>query len=366
MFADLRNGPDNKIVKDAEGKVAGFWARYPMQPPEKSPAKGGPCKLALKYLGEHDQIVRDRDMLKEELQKRYVYPERSKSGEAEERALMALYDGTTVREYLKKHPEDANFFGLNGFRPDLEENDFKALSKINDVFRIDGEEKRNAVMAICGTFRTERESAILGKSLEQFLFEKPEVGKRLGDKALAFRIQATLRNLKKIDDEYKVLLENLPMLKGRENGFPHWARAYHSMRHGLYKSLWWVRDNPILGLTAVASLLVLLKIGIVLLLLDEAKSGHNEGGHKKKKSSPMPQLEPARAYRPQPPPYQPQFYPQPYYPPQYATQPYSPQPYAAQPYSPQQFSSPQAQVFPAPYFEQTPTPLQTALNMPTT
>jgi hypothetical protein len=349
VFSALYNGPDSAIVKDAEGKVSGFWARYPMQPPEKIETKGGPCRHALGLLQEHDKIIRIRDLFEKELKQRYRLPEQPEGGEAAEGALMSLYGGMTVGGYLKKHPEDAREFGLV-FRPDLTETDFEELSAIFGLSSNNDKEK-DAIRARFGTFRTEDEKKILNKSLVQYLEERPAVGYRLGDKALAFRIQATGKNLQKIDQEYKKLLERLPELKKRkENGFPLWARAYHSVRHGLYRSLWWVRDNPILT-TAIVSLLVLLKIGFALFLLEKIEFGHRESGHREKKLAPTPHLQPAQAYRSQPPPYAPQVWQPPYYSQQYAPQPYY---------------SPQAPVYPAPYFAPTPTPLQTALSMPTT
>jgi hypothetical protein len=352
VLSALRNGPDSDIVKHAEGRVSGFWAQFPIRRPEEIKTKGGPCKLMLKYLGEHDQITRDKYLLEEELQYLYTYPKRSVSDEEKKRAVRGLCADATVREYLKKHPEDASSFGLNGYRPDLKENDFKALSNIDGLLKIDGEEKKNVIRALCGSFRNEDEEKILEMSLVRFLIASPEVGKHLGDKALAFRIQATLKNLKDIDEIYKALLKKSrsELEKRKENGFPLWARAYHKVLHGLNKSIWWVRDNPILGLTAVVSVIVLLKLGIVLFMLDEVESGHRQN-----KSVPTPQPEPARAYRPQPPPYGPQAWPQ----------PYSPQQNYPQPYNPPPAYSLQAPVYPAPYLEQTPTPLQTALNMPT-
>lgn len=326
MFAFLSNGPDHQIVEEGERTVSGVGARTPIKRPEEITTKGGPCKQLLILLGESDKITRLIRLFKEDLAKRYVYPEPSAGGEAEKADPMSLYADATVTDYLVKHPEDAPSFGLNGYRPGLEENDF-----------------------------TEREKEILNKGLEPYLMEKPEVGKHLGDKALAFRIQATGKKLEEIDKYYKKLLEKLPELKKRkENGFPLWARAYHSVRHGINKLLWWVRDNP-KALMAVSTVLVLLKLGVVLFFIFEAMSGHKKHGHKENTSELMLQPQPAPRHRLQPPSYPPQAWPPPYSPQQYASQPYYPQPYV----------SLQSPVLP-PYVEQAPTPLQVALSMPTT
>jgi hypothetical protein len=342
MLSSLRNPHDRIVVKDIEHFSSGGKAQYPMMRPEDVQGKGGPRRQAWKLEGEQLMVGRYIDQLIE-LERRYGVAERGAEEHKLHGALNLLYRDSTVKDYLTKHPEDASYFGLHQFNIDDPD--------------AGGEQTRK----------------ILDQSLIGHLAEKPEIGEHLGDKALGFRIIAAHTNLVSFGDELKDLLSGLPALKKRsENGYPLYARAFFQMKKAAYKSLWWIRDHPFAGGITAIAVLVLAKIVLALLVLDEIekKVFNMQAKRAEKKAEKLAQERAQQQAPPSYPPIQAQRQPQS----QARYRPQAPQPQQNPAYAPQrqrQNYGPdngppvQTPVFPAPYFNPQPTPLQTALNMPT-